>query len=76
MRAPRAEQADEVPAADVDDVLGEEVLGEVPLDALAVAPEQRHVAGVAAARELAVEAHDVVVGVAGGGGEEAHARAG
>ena len=61
-------------AADVDQVLLEQVLARV--GRAAVAAEQRDVRGLAAARpEVPVEAHDVVVGVARGGGEEADLRA-
>ncbi len=74
---PRPEHAHDVAPADVDQLLGEQMAGEVVLDAAhaLVASEQRHVAGVAARGEAAVEAHDVVVGVAGGGGQEADPRA-
>jgi hypothetical protein len=75
--APRAEHADDVAAADVDQVLREQVGREVVLDPAGalVAAEQRDVAGLAAGREAPVEAHDVVVGVTRGGRQEAHARA-
>ncbi len=75
--APSAEHADDVTAADVDQILREQVAGEVVLDAAGalVAAEQRDVAGVAARGEAAVEAHDVVVGVARGGRQKADARA-
>ena len=73
MRAPDAEQADHAAAADVDQVLREEVAANVLRTLLA--PEQRDVAGLAAVgREGAVEADDVVVGVAAGRGQEADAR--
>ena len=77
VRAPGAEHAHDVAAADVDQVLREQVRGEVVLDAAGalVAPEQRDVARLAVGGEAPVEAHDVVVGVAGGGRQEAHARA-
>jgi hypothetical protein len=75
--APGAEHAQHVAAADVDQVLGEQVAGEVLLDAGAlVAAEQRDVAGLAGGGEAPVEAHDVVVGVAGGGRQEADAGSG
>ena len=74
VRPPDAEQADHAAAADVDQVLGEQVLAQVlgPL----LAAEEGDVAGLAAiGREGAVEADDVVVGVAAGRGQEADARA-
>ena len=67
---PDAEQADHAAAADVDQVLGQQVGTQVlgPL----LAAEERDVAGLAAlAGEGAVEADDVVVGVAAGRGQEA-----
>ena len=73
VRAPDAEQADDAAAADVDQVLGEQVAAQVlgPL----LAAEERDVAGLAAVgREGAVEADDVVVGVAAGRGQEADPR--
>ena len=74
VRPPDPEQADHAAAADVDQVLGEEVLAEV-LGAL-LAAEERDVAGLAAAgRKGPVEADDVVVGVAAGRGQEADPRA-
>ena len=78
VRAPRAEQADDAAAADVDQVLLEQVRLEVALDRAraAVAAEQRDVARLAArGRERAVEAHDVVVGVARRRRDEADPRA-
>ncbi len=76
VRAPHAEHRDDVAAADVDEVLAQQVAGEVVLDAAGalVAAEQRHVARIAVGREAAIEAHHVVVRVAGGGGHEAHPR--
>ena len=71
--AQHAHQADHAAAADVDEVLLEQVRAHVV--GPAVAPEQRDVRGLAAARrEVAVEADDVVVGVAGRRGEEADLR--
>ncbi len=76
VRAPGAEHAEHVAAADVDDVLAEQVRGEVVLDAVGalVAAEQRQVAGVAGGGEATVEAHDVVVGVTACGRQEADTR--
>src|SRR5439155_761077 len=71
---PHAQQADDAPTPDVDDVLGQEVPAYVAADA-ALAAEQRDVRRLAAiGGEVAEEAHDVVVGVAARGGQEAHAR--
>ena len=66
VRAPDAHQRHDAAAADVDEVLVEQVLGEVAAQPGAlVAAKQRDVRRLAAAgREGAVEAHDVVVGVA------------
>ena len=77
VRVPGAEHAHHVSAAHVDEVLREQVGREVVLDAAGalVAPEERDVAGLAGGREAAVEAHDVVVGVAGRRRQEADARA-
>ena len=73
VRAPDPEQADHAAAADVDQVLGEEVAAQV-LGAL-LAAEQGDVARLAAlGGEGAVEADDVVVGVAAGRGQEADPR--
>ena len=73
VRPPDPEQADHAAAADVDQVLGEEVAAEV-LGAL-LATEQGDVGRLAAlGREGAVEADDVVVGVAAGRGQEADPR--
>ena len=70
VRAQHAHQADHAAAADVDQVLVEQVRADVV--GAAVAAEERDVRGLAAARrEVPVEADDVVVGVPGGGGEEA-----
>ena len=70
---PDPEQADDAAAADVDQVLGEQVAAQV-LRALLTA-EEGDVAGLAAVGgEGPVEADDVVVGVAAGRGEEADAR--
>jgi hypothetical protein len=77
VRAPGAQEADDAAAADVDEVLGEQVLGGIDAEpaVAAVAPEEREVARLTAPRgERAVEAHDVVVGVARGGRHEADAR--
>jgi hypothetical protein len=75
VRAPGAEQADDRSAADVHEVLLEQVLARVAGRRGAIASEEREVAGLAAeGREGPVEAHHVVVGVARGGGHEAHAR--
>jgi hypothetical protein len=77
IRAPGAEHADDVAAADVDQVLRQEMGREIvlnPARAL-VAAKQRHVARLAGWREAAVETDDVVVRVARGGGQEADARA-
>ena len=73
VRAPDAEQADDAAAADVDQVLGEQVAAQVlgPL----LAAEEGDVAGLAAVGgEGPVEADDVVVGVAAGRGQEADPR--
>ncbi len=77
VRAPGAEHRHDVAAPDVDEVLGEQMGGEVVLDAAdsLIAAKQRHVRGVAVGGEAAVEAHDVMIGVAGGGRQEAHPRA-
>ena len=73
VRAQHAHQADHAAAADVDQVLVEQVRAHVV--GPAVAPEQRDVRRLAAARrEVPVEADDVVVGVAGGRREEADLR--
>ena len=73
MRPPDPEQADHAAAADVDQVLGEEVATQV--GGALLAAEEGDVAGLAAiGREGAVEADDVVVGVAAGRGQEADAR--
>jgi hypothetical protein len=73
VRAQHAHQADDAAAADVDQILVEQVRAHVV--GAAVAPEQRHVRRLAAARrEVAVEADDVVVGVARRGREEADLR--
>ena len=73
VRPQHAHQARHAAAADVDEVLLEQVPAHVV--GAAVAPEQRDVRRLAAARrEVAVEADDVVVGVAGGGRQEADLR--
>ena len=73
VRAPGAQQAEHAAAADVDQVLGEQMGAQVA-DA-AVAAEERDVRRLAdAAGERPVEAHDVVIGVTAGGREEADAR--
>src|SRR4029077_16013563 len=67
------EQADDAAAADVDQVLGEQVAAQIlgPL----LAAEEGDVAGLAAmGGEGPVEADDVMVGVAAGGGQEADPR--
>ena len=53
MGSPGAEHADHVPAADVDQVLGEEVRRQVVLDPAGalVAADEGHVAGLAAGGE-------------------------
>ena len=72
--APRAEQRDDAAAPHVDEILGGQVGRQVR--GAAVAAEERDVRRPAAAGgERPVEADDVVVRVARGGGEEAHARA-
>jgi hypothetical protein len=73
MRAPGAEHTHDVAAADVDQVLGEQVGRQVILDPACalVAPKQRHVAGIAVRGEAPVEANHVVVCIARGGGQEA-----
>ena len=74
MRAPDPEQAGDAAAADVDQVLREQVLAR--FDRRPLAPEQRQVAGLAArSRKVAIEADQVVVGVAAGRGQEADLRA-
>ena len=71
--APDPEQADHAAAADVDQVLGEQVAAQVLRPLLAA--EEGDVAGLAAVGgEGPVEADDVVVGVAAGGGQEADPR--
>ena len=73
MRPPDPEQADDAAAADVDQVLFEQMRAQVlgPL----LAAEEGDVAGLAAiGGEGAVEADDVVVGVAAGRGQEADPR--
>ena len=73
VRPPDPEQADDAAAADVDQVLGEQVRAQVLRPLLAA--EEGDVAGLAAVGgEGAVEADDVVVGVAAGRGQEADAR--
>jgi len=74
--APGAEHAEHVAAAHVDQILAQQMCGEVVLDAIGalVAPEQRQVASFTGGREAPVEAHHVVVGVARGGRQEADAR--
>ncbi len=74
---PRPEQGHDAAPADVDQVLREQVGPQVALHgaAGAVAPEQRDVAGLRPPAERAVEPHDVVVGVPGGGRQEADPRA-
>ena len=70
---PDPEQADDAAAANVDQILGEKMAPQVPRPLLAA--EERDVAGLAAVGgEGAVEADDVVVGVAAGRGQEADAR--
>jgi hypothetical protein len=71
--APGAEQAEHAAAADVDHVAGHQVALHVA-DARP-APEERHVRRLAVAlAERAVEADDVVVGVAARGRKEADLR--
>ena len=76
VRAPRAQQAQDAAAADVDQVLREQVPFDVALDRARplVAAEQRQMAAVGDRGEATVEPHDVVVGVAAGGRDEAHPR--
>ena len=70
VRPPDAEQADHAASPHVDQILREQVRAQV-LGAL-LAAEERDVAGLAAlAGEGAVEADDVVVGIAAGGGQKA-----
>src|SRR3981081_3783142 len=66
--APDAEHTHHVSAAYIDQVLAQEVRGEVVLDALSalVAAKQREVACLAVGREAAVETHHVVVRIARG----------
>jgi len=74
MRQQHAHQADHAAAADVYEVLVEQVRAHVV--GPAVAPEQGDVRRLAAARrEMAVEADDVVIGIAGRRREEADLRA-
>jgi hypothetical protein len=74
MGTPDADQAADAAAADVDQVLREQVLA--GLARCALAPEQRQVRRLAARRrEVPVEADDVVVGVAARAWQEAHPRA-
>src|SRR5439155_11413892 len=73
VRAPGAKQADNAAAADIDEVAREDVLMDVR--GAAVAAKQREVRRLAARGvEGAVEAHDVVVGVAAGCRQETDAR--
>ena len=72
--APDAEQAQQAAAADVDHVLGHQVRAHVRDAALAA--EERDVGGLRALAEGAVEAHEVVVGVAAGRRQEADLRLG
>jgi hypothetical protein len=76
VRAPRAEHAHDIAAADVDHILCQQMRREVLLDATRalVAAEERDVAGLTARREAPVEAHHVVVGVTGGRRQEADVR--
>src|SRR4051794_28080464 len=72
VRSPDPEQADDAPAAHVDQVLSEKVRAQIlgPL----LAAKERDVAGNgSAAAEGPVEADDVVVGIPGGRGKEADA---
>jgi hypothetical protein len=71
MGAPDAEEGDDAPAADVDQVLGEQVRADVRHPALAT--EEADVGGTGPVAEGVVEPHDVVVGVAARRGQEAHA---
>ena len=70
--APHREQRRGVAAADVDDVLLEDEAAQVGHRAV---EEARGRSGGSRGREGAVEARDVALGVAAGGGQEAHARA-
>ena len=67
--APDREQVREAPAADVDHVLGEQVLARV--HRVGAEPEQREVREPPEPAERAVEAVDLLVGVAARGGQEA-----
>src|SRR4026207_1642872 len=60
VRAPDAEHRDHAAAADVDQVLAEQVLARLPATA-ALAPEQREVRRLGAGPEVLVEADHVVV---------------
>ncbi len=74
VRPPDPEQADYAAAADVDQILGEEVAAQI--DRALLAAEEGDVAGLAAlSREGTVETDDVVVGIAAGRGQKADARA-
>jgi hypothetical protein len=70
VRAPGAQQALHAAATDVDQVLFEQALAEAARLA-ALLPEQGYVRRQRAAGEGAVEAGDVVVGVAAGRRQEA-----
>src|SRR3954449_7247445 len=71
--APDAEQRQDRPAADVDHVLLEQVLADLPR--ARVTAEERDVRRIAdLAREVAVEADDVVVGIPGRRRKEADLR--
>ena len=72
VRPPDAEQADQAAAADVDQVLRQQVRADVRHAPLAA--EEADVRGPRPVAEGVVEADHVVVGVAAGGGQEADAR--
>src|SRR4029453_16094570 len=73
VRPPDSQQAEDAAAADVDQILGEQVRAQVA--GALLAPEERDVAGLAAVgAEGAVEADHVVVGVTARRRQEADAR--
>ena len=75
VRLPDREQVDEAAAADVDEVLGEQVVAE--RDRAAAEPEEREVGGLAGAlAEDRVEAADLIGGVAARGRQDADLAAG
>ena len=73
MRLPDRQQVDQAAAADVDQVLGEQVVAQ--LHRPPPEPEERDVGGFAGAlAEGGVEAPDLLGGVAAGGGQDADPR--